>query len=50
MIAEWDPERNLITYNARRPLSIGSHHMVVYAVDRAGNSVKSEATFYVAGE
>jgi hypothetical protein len=50
VIAEWDPERNLITYNARRPLSIGSHQMVVYAVDRAGNSVKSEATFYVAGE
>jgi len=48
-IAEWDPEREILTYTLREPLRPGSHTMIVYAVDRAGNSVKSESHFYVSG-
>lgn len=50
MIAEWDPEREILTYSLRAPLRPGSHKMIVYAVDRAGNSAKSESVFYVSGE
>lgn len=49
VIAEWDPERDLLTYKVRKPLHPGSHHMKVLAVDRAGNSVTKESNFYVSG-
>ncbi|MFH1277692.1 MAG: peptidoglycan DD-metalloendopeptidase family protein [Candidatus Eisenbacteria bacterium] len=50
VIAEYDPERNLIFYVVRTPLAAGSHKVAVIATDRAGNAAKSEATFYISGE
>ncbi|MFH1679663.1 MAG: M23 family metallopeptidase [Candidatus Eisenbacteria bacterium] len=50
VIAEYDPERELIFYGVKSPLAVGSHRFAVVATDRAGNSSKSEATFYVSGE
>lgn len=50
VIAEYDPERNLIFYVVRTPLSAGSHKVAVIATDRAGNAAKSEATFYISGD
>ena len=49
VIAEWDPERDLIMFNVRKPLTAGSHTLTVSAFDRAGNSVHKEATFFVSG-
>ena len=50
VIAEWDPERNFIFYAPARYLDVGSHRVTVIASDRAGNSVRKEATFYISGE
>jgi hypothetical protein len=50
VIAEYDPERELIFYGVKGSLGIGSHRFAVVATDRAGNTTKSESTFYVSGE
>jgi len=50
VIAEFDPERELIFYGVKSPLGIGSHRFAVEATDRAGNVEKSESTFYVSGD
>ncbi len=49
MIAEWDPERSLISYKVRSPLSVGSHKMTIHANDQAGNTTRRETTFFVSG-
>jgi hypothetical protein len=50
VIAEYDPEREIIFYGVKGSLGIGSHRFAVVATDRAGNTTKSESTFYVSGE
>ncbi len=50
VIAEWDPERDLIMFNVRKPLMAGSHTVTISAFDRAGNRASKEATFYVSGK
>jgi hypothetical protein len=50
VIAEWDPERDLIMFNVRKPLLAGSHTVTISAFDRAGNRATKEATFFVSGK
>jgi hypothetical protein len=50
VIAEWDPEREIIMFTVRQPLPAGSHTVTVSAFDRAGNSAHKEATFFVPGD
>ncbi len=49
VIAEWDPERDLVMFHVRKHLSAGSHTVVIHAFYQAGNSSRKEATFFVSG-
>jgi len=47
VIAEYDPERDVIFYTPKQPLSSGRHEYTIRAVDRSGNVVEKSASFIV---
>jgi hypothetical protein len=47
LIAEYDPERDVVQYKPKRELSPGVHKLAVRAEDRCGNVARREAEFTV---
>jgi hypothetical protein len=47
VIAEYDPERDVIFYTPKQPLSSGHHEYSIRAVDRSGNVAEKSASFIV---
>ncbi|MDZ7288977.1 MAG: M23 family metallopeptidase [candidate division KSB1 bacterium] len=47
LIAEYDPERDLVQYRPRKDLTLGVHTLAVRAEDRCGNVARQEAKFTV---
>lgn len=47
VIAEYDPERDVIIYTPKQPLSSGRHEYTIRAVDRSGNVAERSASFIV---
>jgi len=47
VIAEYDPERDVIIYTPKQPLSAGGHEYSIRAVDRSGNAVERSVSFIV---
>ncbi|MDZ7363387.1 MAG: hypothetical protein ONB46_22110 [candidate division KSB1 bacterium] len=47
LIAEYDPERDIVQYKPKRELSPGIHKLAVRAEDRCGNVARQETEFTV---
>jgi hypothetical protein len=47
VVAEWDPEEEVLRYEPERPLSVGRHHLRVWVRDRCGNRAEKSLTFEV---
>jgi hypothetical protein len=47
VIAEWDPEADLLLSHLRDDLVPGEHKVVVEATDRVGNTSRAGAVFTV---
>jgi len=47
LIAEYDPERDRVTYEAKEPLPSGRYELVVRAVDKCGNRTVKESVFWI---
>lgn len=47
LIAEYDPERDRVTYVAKEPFPSGRYELVVRAVDKCGNRTVKESVFWI---
>jgi hypothetical protein len=47
VIAEWDPDMDVLRGHPRGPLPAGRHRLTVRALDRAGNEAEASITFTV---
>ena len=47
VIAEYDPERDLVVYSPKQPLWPGRHEYAIRAVDRSGNLAEKVVSFMV---
>jgi len=47
LIAEYDPERKRVTYQVKRPLSVGRHEVAVVVRDKVNNSTSRSAAFWI---
>jgi len=47
VIAEYDPEQNILFYRVRKPLARGKHTLELTVIDRCGNKTERTHTFWI---